>query len=201
MTDLHDVRYGMIGWVVALVTTIGSSWLGSPSQCFAGEDPTGFRGLDWGSEKPEGMKEIYAASRPIDCATYSREADSMDVGGEKMHRIEYIYHEGKLVAVSLTAFGDNEALRQIVGEKFGPLEPVLVKSKLGDLPGWPFNARNGLPIDGTKMLYKKSPNTTISVFSWDSGGTMTKVILMSTKEAERRVGIRQQLLKSAGSGF
>lgn len=166
----------------------------------AANDPSGFRDHLWGSRREPAMQLVWAASPPVACATYKRNHEAMNVGTVGLHRIEYGYHNEQLVEVALTAFGDSEELRQITETKFGPLQPV-GKFTLGNLVGWPFNSRNGMPIEGLSMRYKQGPNTTVCVFTWDSGGYLTKVILMSTEEAVRREAIRTQLLQGAASGL
>lgn len=161
------------------------------------KDPSGFRDLKWGSPVLPGMQEVGAG---LGAVIYKRAGDEMSIGGIDLHRLEYVYRDGRLVGVDLTCFGDREDLRQLTEAKFGPMERVS-KFSLGNQVGWPFNAGNGLPLDGLNMRYRQGPMTTVCVLTWDSGGYLTKVILRSSDEARRRDEVRRQLLQGAAGGF
>ncbi len=94
-----------------------------------GAEPTGFRGINWGTLVNElpGMK--YVSTDGDQVATYYRVGDDLKIGTAKVEKIGYQFWKGKFFGVEISARESKNcsALRDAVFETFGsglkPLKP------------------------------------------------------------------------------
>ncbi len=86
-----------------------------------GSEPTGFRGIKWGtpiSELP-GMKHVSTDEDRVE--TYFKEGDELRIGRAKVEKIGYQFWKGRFLGVEISAKESKNcgALREAVFETFG----------------------------------------------------------------------------------
>lgn len=175
--------------------------IGLASQANRGDspgEPRGFRGLDWGSPVAPGMV-LKSESQAKELRTYARTGDALEIAGHKLKEITYDYHNGKLVAVSIEAFGKD--VIEVVKANFGPLERKFGNG-MGELPGWPFHFQTGVPFSSHDMYYKLGRTTVICVFELETPfGALTGIEFIEIAEAKRRSEIRKRLVMGKPGDF
>ena len=87
--------------------TVGLGVLASYSLCSAAmtNEPTEFRGINWGAPIENHQKELVSLSTRGDLAYYRRPADQMSWGGAEIQKISYRYFKGRFSGSTLQLFG------------------------------------------------------------------------------------------------
>jgi hypothetical protein len=96
------------------------------ANCFAAmtNEPTEFRGINWGAPIEEHQKELVQLSSRGDLAFYRRPADQMSWGGAEIQKISYRYFKGRFSGSTLQLFGAShkKAITAKMFELYGPPE-------------------------------------------------------------------------------
>ena len=87
--------------------TVGLGVLASYSLCSAAmtNEPTEFRGINWGAPIENHQKELVSLSTRGDLAYYRRPADQMSWGGAEIQKISYRYFKGRFSGSTLQLVG------------------------------------------------------------------------------------------------
>jgi hypothetical protein len=87
-------------------------------------EPTEFRGINWGAPIEEHQKELVPLSSRGDVAFYRRPTDQMSWGGAEIQKISYRYFKGRFSGSTLQLFGAShkKAITAKMFELYGPPE-------------------------------------------------------------------------------
>jgi hypothetical protein len=106
--------------------TVGLALLASYSLSTAAmtNEPTEFRGINWGAPIEDHQKELVSLSTRGDLAYYRRPADQMSWGGAEIQKISYRYFKGRFSGSTLQLFGAShkKAITAKMFELYGPPE-------------------------------------------------------------------------------
>ena len=105
---------------------IGLGLVASYSMCTAAmtNEPTEFRGINWGTPIEDHQKELVPLSTRGDVAFYRRPTDQMSWGGAEIQKISYRYFKGRFSGSTLQLFGAShkKAITAKMFELFGTPE-------------------------------------------------------------------------------
>ncbi len=90
-----------------IITGLGVAFAYSSSVGAMTNEPTEFRGINWGAPIEEHQKEFVQLSSRGDLAFYRRPADQMSWGGAEIQKISYRYFKGRFSGSTLQLFGSS----------------------------------------------------------------------------------------------
>ena len=121
----HLYRCGVI--LAFMVGIFGCSQ--NPASFKANSEPDGFAGIKWGTQFLDVKSDMVESRSDIDPAEpgvkvktyYTRKADTVRMGEAQLDMIEYVFWQGKLAEVRLTATGPENfaALKKVLFERYG----------------------------------------------------------------------------------
>jgi hypothetical protein len=88
-----------------IISGLGIAFAYSTSVGAMTNEPTEFRGINWGAPIEEHQKELVQLSSRGDFAFYRRPADQMSWGGAEIQKISYRYFKGRFSGSTLQLFG------------------------------------------------------------------------------------------------
>ena len=108
------------------IITTGLGFAFAYSNCASAmtNEPTEFRGINWGAPVEDHQKELVSLSSRGDVAFYRRPADQMSWGGAEIQKISYRYFKGRFSGSTLQLFGAShkKAITAKMFELYGPPE-------------------------------------------------------------------------------
>jgi hypothetical protein len=107
-----------------IITGLGVAFAYSNCASAMTNEPTEFRGINWGAPIKDHQKELVSLSTRGDVAFYRRPADQMSWGGAEIQKISYRYFKGRFSGSTLQLFGAShkKAITAKMFELYGPPE-------------------------------------------------------------------------------
>ena len=107
-----------------ITTGLGVAFAYSNCASAMTNEPTEFRGINWGAPVEDHQKELVSLSSRGDVAFYRRPADQMSWGGAEIQKISYRYFKGRFSGSTLQLFGAShkKAITAKMFELYGPPE-------------------------------------------------------------------------------
>jgi hypothetical protein len=90
-----------------IISGLGIAFAYSNSVGAMTNEPTEFRGINWGAPIEEHQKELVQLSSRGDLAFYRRPTDQMSWGGAEIQKISYRYFKGRFSGSTLQLFGSS----------------------------------------------------------------------------------------------
>ncbi|MBA7519295.1 hypothetical protein ES705_11373 [subsurface metagenome] len=115
-------------WLIGLIISTVGLWsnFGFAGNFKPSSEPSGFRGIKWGTDIKT-LKDMKYSRTDPDCGgikVYTRKDDDLHIGAAKLERIEYHFWRGKFCSLWIIMKGqvNYHALRDVCLEKFGKVD-------------------------------------------------------------------------------